>query len=121
MAALSIRVDLEGKGRLGPGKVLLLERIDEHGSISAAGRSLRMSYKRAWDLVAEMNASFVAPVVSAQMGGRHGGGAWLTELGRSLVDHYRAIEREAAEAARQHLDALQSAARPQPDGRRECG
>ena len=111
MAELSIRVDLDGDGRLGPGKVLLLERIDQHGSISAAGRSLDMSYKRAWDLVAEMNASFASPVVSARMGGRRGGGAGLTELGRSLVDHYRAIERAAEGAARSHLDALQSAAR----------
>ena len=70
-----------------------------------------MSYKRAWDLVAEMNASFRSPLVSAQMGGRHGGGARLTELGQELVSHYRAIEQEAEAAVRTHLDAVQAAVR----------
>ncbi|NNM71287.1 winged helix-turn-helix domain-containing protein [Enterovirga aerilata] len=109
MARMSIRIDLGPERRLGPGKVLLLERIAEHGSISAAGRSLKMSYKRAWDLVAELNATFASPLVEAQLGGRHGGGARLTELGKTLVAHYRAIEREAEAASRAHLDALDAA------------
>ncbi len=110
MARLSIRIDLDGDRRLGPGKVLLLERIAACGSISAAGRSLNMSYRRAWQLVADMNASFEAPLVAAQMGGRHGGGATLTPLGRDLVGRYRAIEREAEAAVEPHLDALRNAA-----------
>lgn len=115
MARMSIRIDLGDTGRLGPGKVLLLERIAEHGSISAAGRSLRMSYKRAWDLVAELNASFVSPLVDARMGGRQGGGASLTELGRELVGRYRTIERNAARAVRVELEAMQAAVRaPSP-------
>ena len=117
MARLSIRIDLDGrkrgeKGRIGPGKIQLLEAIAAHGSISAAGRAIRMSYKRAWDLVAEMNATFAAPVVKAQGGGRQGGGAVLTALGLDLVTRYRAIEAAAEDAAAQHLDAVQSAARP---------
>lgn len=114
MARLSIRIDLEGRlgpGRLGPGKVLLLERIAEHGSISAAGRSLRMSYRRAWELVADMNASFAAPVVAAQMGGRRGGGARLTALGADIVARYRAIERDAHTAVDRHLAAVEAAVR----------
>ncbi len=110
MARLSIRIDLDDDGRLGPGKVLLLERIAEHGSIAAAGRSMRMSYRRAWELVADINASFSQPLVAAQMGGRRGGGASLTSLGQALVRHYRAIEREAAAATQPHLRALQRAA-----------
>ena len=111
MARMSIRIDLGETGRLGPGKIALLERIVEHGSISAAGRSLAMSYKRAWDLVADLNASFESPLVVARMGGRAGGGACLTELGTALVAHYRAIEREAEAAVRPHLDAVQAASR----------
>lgn len=111
MARMSIRIDLDQNGRLGPGKILLLERIAEHGSISAAGRSLKMSYKRAWDLVAELNGSFVSPLVRAKMGGRHGGGAQLTDLGEELVSHYRAIEREAEAAVRLHLEAVQAIVR----------
>lgn len=111
MVRLSIRIDLDQAGRLGPGKVELLERIAEHGSISAAGRSLKMSYKRAWDLVAELNSSFASPVVKASMGGRHGGGAQLTELGAQLVEHYRAIERDAEAAAAARLAAVQAVLR----------
>lgn len=111
MAWLSIRVDLDRADRLGPGKVLLLERIAEHGSIAAAGRSMGMSYRRAWELVAATNATFREPLVEARPGGPRGGGARLTGLGTSLVAHYRAIEREATRAAEPHLDALDRAAR----------
>ena len=55
MPHLSIRIDFDDEGRLGPGKVALLERIAREGSISAAGRAMNMSYKRAWELVAEIN------------------------------------------------------------------
>ena len=51
----SVRIDLDPEGRIGPGKIALLENIDKHGSISAAGRAMDMSYKRAWDLVDEIN------------------------------------------------------------------
>lgn len=112
MARLSIRVDLGEEGRLGPGKVQLLERIAQHGSISAAGRSMGMSYRRAWELVAAINAAFREPLVAAQTGGRQGGGASLTPLGTKLIGHYRALERDAAAAAAPHLAALQEAANP---------
>lgn len=110
MARMSIRIDLDRDGRLGPGKVALLERIAEGGSISAAGRAMDMSYRRAWQLVAELNASFAAPLVTAQMGGRQGGGATLTDLGTRLVAEYRAIEREAEAAVAPRLKALEDAA-----------
>lgn len=103
--ALSIRVDLAG-GRLGPGKVMLLEAIGREGSISAAARALGMSYRRAWALVEEVNATFTGPAVEASAGGRRGGGAALTPLGAELVAAYRAIEDAAAAAAQMHLSAL---------------
>ncbi len=107
---LSIRIDFDEQGRLGPGKVALLESIAEEGSISAAGRALKMSYKRAWELVADINRSFEEPLVRAQTGGASGGGATLTERGRELIRHYRAIERKALSATAAHLKALQSMA-----------
>lgn len=110
MARMSIRIDLDREGRLGPGKVLLLERIAAHGSISAAGRSMEMSYRRAWELVAELNRNFASPLVASRMGGRQGGGAELTELGHELVRRYRAIETEAERAVGPHLLALEAAA-----------
>ena len=85
MPRLSIRIDFDQEGRLGPGKVALLERIAREGSISAAGRSMNMSYKRAWELVAEINESFTEPLVCAKTGGKTGCGAVLTPRGVSTA------------------------------------
>ena len=109
MARLSIRVDLGPENQLGPGKVQLLEMIAEHGSISAAGRALGMSYRRAWMLVEAMNKGFGQPVVAAQIGGKSGGGAQLSAFGLEVVAQYRAIERAAQRAASPFLARLTSA------------
>ncbi|UMY18850.1 winged helix-turn-helix domain-containing protein [Methylobacterium organophilum] len=106
MAHLSIRIDLAPGLRLGPGKVQLLEAVAEHGSISAAGRALGMSYRRAWLLIEEMNKGFAEPVVEAQIGGKAGGGARLSPFGADVVAHYRAIERAAEKAASPFLARL---------------
>jgi molybdate transport system regulatory protein len=103
---LSIRVDLGTGLRIGPGKVALLEAIGATGSISAAARTLGMSYKRAWDLVEELNNGCRHPVVSASPGGRDGGGTRLTETGDRLIHLYREIERTAHEASRAQIRAL---------------
>ena len=92
---------------LGPGKISLLEAIAATGSISAAGRSLGMSYRRAWVLVAEMNEMFDSPVVSTAAGGAKGGGTALTDIGDAVVTHYRAIEAAAMKAAARDIAALQ--------------
>jgi molybdate transport system regulatory protein len=106
---LTLRVDF-GSGRaLGPGKVRLLEAIDKTGSISQAGRALGMSYRRAWLLVDDMNNCFRDAVISAQPGGAHGGGATLTPFGQQLVERYRAIETDAMDATRKHLNDLEAA------------
>ncbi len=109
MASLSIRLDLAPGLRVGPGKVRLLELVAEHGSISAAGRALGMSYRRAWLLLHELNRGLPAPVIVAAPGGRSGGGAVLTPFGRRLVASYRAIERDAGRAAASHLAGLDQA------------
>jgi molybdate transport system regulatory protein len=105
-AQLWLRVELGDGHRIGPGKVELLERIAEHGSISAAGRSMQMSYRRAWLLVESINASFREPAVVTQQGGSLGGGAVLTELGLEVVRRYREIEERALSAASEPLQAL---------------
>ena len=105
---LSVRIDLDAEDRIGPGKIQLLEQIREHGSISAAGRAMDMSYKRAWDLVDEINRICRQAAVERQTGGKNGGGAVLTPFGRSLVARYRKIERTATTAARKELQALRS-------------
>jgi molybdate transport system regulatory protein len=108
LPSLSVRIDLDSDGRIGPGKIQLLENIHACGSISAAGRAMDMSYKRAWDLVDEINRICRQSAVERQTGGKNGGGAVLTPFGRSLVDRYRMIERDATNSARKHLIALQS-------------
>jgi molybdate transport system regulatory protein len=105
---LTVRLDVKPAGRVGPGKIDLLEQIDECGSIAAAARTMRMSYRRAWELVDEIGRCFGQPVVTAQIGGSGGGGATLTPLGHDLVTQYRAIERKARHAATRHLAWLQS-------------
>jgi molybdate transport system regulatory protein len=77
---------------MGPGKADLLDAIAEHGSISAAGRALGMSYRRCWMLVEVMNRSWVEPLVETSMGGSGGGGAELSETGRRVLTHYRALQ-----------------------------
>lgn len=102
---ISLRIDLP-QGRIGPGKIALLEAIDREGSISGAGRALGMSYRRAWDLVDALNTILGHAAVDAAPGGYRGGGATLTDAGRSLVADYRAIERAAQRAAGARLDAM---------------
>jgi molybdate transport system regulatory protein len=108
MPSLSLRINLDPEGRIGPGKIELLEHIASSGSISAAARAMEMSYKRAWDLVDDMNRVFGKPLITAQTGGKSGGGAQLTQLGLSVVTRFRAIERAATSAAEAHMRALQA-------------
>ena len=77
---------------IGPGKAELLEAIDQQGSISAAGRTMGMSYRRAWSLVDTMNRCWAEPVVRTTVGGGAKGGAKLTPFGSRLVSAYRELE-----------------------------
>lgn len=110
MPSLTLRLYLDPKGRLGPGKIELLEQIAATGSISAAARAMEMSYKRAWDLVEEMKDMFGKPLVAAKTGGKHGGGAELTEVGEQVIRQFRDMERAVYEAAAPHIRALQAEA-----------
>ena len=86
-----VRILSESVIALGPGKADLLDAIAETGSISAAARKLRMSYRRAWILVDTMNACFTQPLVGTEKGGAEGGGASLTETGRRVLAQYREL------------------------------
>jgi molybdate transport system regulatory protein len=85
---------------LGPGKAELLEHIAETGSISEAARRMRMSYNRAWLHAKAMNDGFRERLVFSSRGGRAGGGAALTAMGRRVLKLYRQIEQEAAIATK---------------------
>lgn len=97
-ADIRLRVMLAPRVPLGPGKAQLLQGIKETGSISAAGRRMAMSYKRAWYLVEALNSHFDGALVEATKGGRTGGGAKLTPLGVEVLEAYREMEEVAARA-----------------------
>ena len=103
---LQLRVKLGSTIAFGPGKAELLEHIGATGSISAAARRMRMSYKRAWQLVDDMNQSFRSPLVSSSAGGAQGGGARLTANGAQVLKTYRELQRRALTAARTQLRKL---------------
>lgn len=104
---LSIRVDLPN-GRFGPGKAALLRAIGEGGSISAAARSLGMSYARAWSLTEDMNGLFGKPLVDTWSGGDRRGGASLTDSGTKVLALYDSIAADARRSAARKLGAMAS-------------
>ena|SRR5579871_1088524 len=84
----TLRLKSGRTGLLGPGKGRLLDQIAQAGSISGAAREMGMSYKRAWDLVADLNKLFKEPLVATSFGGAKGGGAALTEFGQEVLKRY---------------------------------
>lgn len=103
---LKLRVFLDDASWVGPGKADLLDGIRETGSISAAGRRMGMSYRRAWMLVETMNRDFGTPLVQTLTGGRGGGGAQLTETGAEVLKRYRRVQEVCAKAAAKEIEGL---------------
>ncbi len=102
-----LRIDFPPEQRLGRGKAQLLELIRDTGSISAAGRAMGMSYRRAWLLIDELNHMFSQPAVESQRGGKQGGGAVLTPFGEALVERFRGMEQRFAAACAEDLQWLE--------------
>jgi molybdate transport system regulatory protein len=98
-----IRIMLRKAIAMGPGKADLLRAIEETGSISAAARTLGMSYRRAWLLVDTMNQCFRSPVVETLTGGQRGGGARVSELGHEVLRRYLEMEAKAAASVQKEL------------------
>ncbi|MBB3457097.1 molybdate transport system regulatory protein [Rhizobium sp. BK313] len=90
----------------------LLEHIRETGSISAAGRAMDMSYRRAWLLISELNHMFQEPVVESQRGGQKGGGAALTPFGEELLRRFRGMESSVRAAIAGDLEWLEANRNP---------
>lgn len=105
---LRLRIFFGDDVMLGPGKADLLDHIRETGSIAAAGRTMGMSYKRAWSLVEEMNRGYRELLVDSSRGGAKGGGAALTQAGEAVLAHYRKIEEITAREAEAEISALRS-------------
>ena len=106
VARFRLRVTSGDTIAVGPGKIDLLEAIAETQSITAAAKSIGMSYRRAWILVDQINATLRQPAVASAQGGEHGGGSRLTAVGEVLIERYRRIEARAAEACADDIAAL---------------
>ena len=109
MARLTLRLDFGPGQAIGHGKIRLLEAVRDEGSISAAGRAMGMSYRRAWLLIDALNSLFEKPVVETKHGGSAGGGAELTPFGHHVVQQYRKIERKAHKTVADELATLAAA------------
>jgi molybdate transport system regulatory protein len=101
-----LRVVLDEDVYMGPGRADLLARIEATGSIAAAGKTMAMSYKRAWSLVQALNEGFGAPLVQTSRGGSAQGGASLTPAGREVLARYQAMEAKTAAAIADDLEAM---------------
>ena len=116
--AVRFRVDFGHRCSVGAGKIELLEGIARTGSLSQAARDMRMSYRRAWLLLEDMNVSFDHPVTHASVGGRGGGGVVLTAFGSRLVAGYRQLESGLLPLAGTYLEDfgrhIKSGAAPRP-------
>jgi molybdate transport system regulatory protein len=94
----NVRVRLwieSGKGPfLGLGRIVLLKKIQETGSINSAAKTLRMSYRQAWQLVKEMNERSSGPLVIKKNGGKNGGGTSLTQKGEKVIRAWQKLEKK---------------------------
>ncbi|HXY76930.1 MAG TPA: LysR family transcriptional regulator [Steroidobacteraceae bacterium] len=109
--AVRFRIDFGQQEAVGPGKIALLERIGERGSLAQAARDLKMSYRRAWQLLESVNGCFREPLVLTSRGGHGGGGAELTALGRQLIRVYRRFDRQLQSRAARTFRPLAQLAR----------
>ena len=110
-----IRIMFRKAIAMGPGKADLLEAIGETGSISAAARRMKMSYRRAWLLVDTMNQCFDGPLVETATGGNHGGGARITELGQEVLRRYREMDAKASAVVSKEIIAFTRLMTRQPE------
>jgi molybdate transport system regulatory protein len=105
---IRFRIDFGEHSNIGPGKIALLEGIKEHGSLSEAARSMRISYRRAWLLLDSVNQSFKLPATINSVGGRGGGGAEVTTFGNLLIERYREVERKLNVVAEEYLREIRA-------------
>ncbi|HEV8259312.1 MAG TPA: winged helix-turn-helix domain-containing protein [Burkholderiales bacterium] len=110
-----IRIMFRKAIAMGPGKADLLQAIGETGSISAAARRMKMSYRRAWLLVDTMNQCFDGPLVETATGGNQGGGARVTELGEAVLRRYREMDAKASAAVSKEIIAFTRLMTRQPE------
>ncbi len=115
-ARLFIRVEFESGATIGPGRAAILQGIERFGSISAASRSVGMTYRQVWATVVAMNKEFEGPVVESRVGGPYSG-ASLTPLGEKLLQYFQELEHTAGVSCKKHLSRLETLVTASPSGR----
>jgi molybdate transport system regulatory protein len=111
-----LRILMGAAVALGPGKADLLDAVDRAGSITAAARTMGMSYRRAWILIEAMNRDFKEPLVQTSAGGSGGGGAQVTSAGNEALRRYRAMEDKASAAVKKEMSAFADLLNDTSDG-----
>ena len=104
----SLWIEANGERFFGPGPVELLEHIAETGSISAAAKEMKMSYKKAWELITRLNEQTERPVVIPQTGGEKGGGSVLTEEALRLIEYHKELRKRFKDFLQDESKRLQS-------------
>lgn len=107
MTRILLGIDFELGRFTGHGRIQLLELIATTGSIAQAAKAMDMSYKRAWYLMDDFSGCFSEPLVERRHGGKAGGSAALTPLGREILDRYRAMEKATTKEISRHLAAIE--------------
>jgi molybdate transport system regulatory protein len=104
----SLWIECDGERFFGPGRLELLERIEETGSINKAAKQLEMSYKKAWEMVNALNSQASKPFVVTQIGGEKGGGSIITAEAKQLIAYHRELRerfRKFLEKETQHFNS----------------
>jgi molybdate transport system regulatory protein len=104
----SLWMEANGERFFGPGPVELLERIAETGSINAAAKEMKMSYKKAWELITHLNGQTERPVVIPQTGGEKGGGSVLTDEALWLIEYHKELRKRFSDFLREESKRLES-------------
>jgi molybdate transport system regulatory protein len=112
--AIRFRIDFAEHAHIGPGKIALLESIKEHGSVSAAARAMKLSYRRAWLLLESLNHTFSEPVSVNSVGGLGGGGVKVTPFGALVIERYRELELRINDLGAAYLADIQTHINPSP-------
>jgi molybdate transport system regulatory protein len=89
----SLWIEYERERFFGPGRVELLRRIEQTGSINKAAKAMKMSYKKAWEMIDTLNRQAATPMVIVKTGGEHGGGSQITKEARDLIRYHDALRR----------------------------
>ena len=89
----TLLIECDGERFFGPGRAELLELIDETGSLNQAAKQMRMSYKKAWEMISKLNVQSVQPLVILKTGGEKGGGSVITAEARELITSHRLLRK----------------------------